>query len=315
MPGQINVSEETDFDIIRYLQNTGALIYVIDCQSEYVGALQNLVAIVHKALGVNPSINIEVLIHKVDGLTDDFRVETQREIIQRTTDELADLGIENPKITFFTTSIYDRSIHEAFSRIVQRLITETATLESMLNSLCSSSGVEKAFLFDVKSKIYLATDSSPVDPQTYEICSDFIDVTMDIDMLYTGRKDKLEIERKIKRLQAPQILDIANGAATDDADSTHDGRSIAGDSHVESVSSPRAHDYDDDAPPRDPTPLKSISKMHNGIVLYMSQMVRGLALVGFIRSETIEKMALVDYNAEIFSEGLKKIWPQFEGKD
>ena len=35
--------------------------------------------------------------------------------------------------------------------------------ENLLNILCSNSGIEKTFLFDVMSKIYIATDSSPVD--------------------------------------------------------------------------------------------------------------------------------------------------------
>ena len=41
-------------------------------------------------------------------------------------------------------------------------------------------GIEKAFLFDVVSKIYIATDASLVDMQTYELCCDMIDVVLDI---------------------------------------------------------------------------------------------------------------------------------------
>jgi hypothetical protein len=47
-----------------------------------------------------------------------------------------------------------------------------------------NSGIEKAFLFDVVSKIYIATDSSPVDMQSYELCSDMIDVVIDISCIY-----------------------------------------------------------------------------------------------------------------------------------
>ncbi|VDK26107.1 unnamed protein product [Anisakis simplex] len=50
------------------------------------------------------------------------------------------------------------------------------------------SNVEKAFLFDVASKIYVATDSAPVDMATYELCCDMIDVTIDISAIY-GCKD------------------------------------------------------------------------------------------------------------------------------
>jgi len=45
-------------------------------------------------------------------------------------------------------------------------------------------GMEKAFLFDIVSKIYVATDSNPVDMQTYELCSDMIDVVIDVSCIY-----------------------------------------------------------------------------------------------------------------------------------
>lgn len=50
--------------------------------------------------------------------------------------------------------------------------------------LLQNSGIEKAFLFDVVSKIYIATDSMPVDMQTYELCCDMIDVVIDISCIY-----------------------------------------------------------------------------------------------------------------------------------
>uniref|UniRef100_A0A1B0C078 Uncharacterized protein n=1 Tax=Glossina palpalis gambiensis TaxID=67801 RepID=A0A1B0C078_9MUSC len=41
-------------------------------------------------------------------------------------------------------------------------------------------GIERAFLFDVVSKIYIATDCSPFDMQSYEFCCDMIDVVIDL---------------------------------------------------------------------------------------------------------------------------------------
>ena len=57
-------------------------------------------------------------------------------------------------------------------------------LENLLNILNSNSGIEKSFLFDVVSKIYIATDGSPVDMQEYELCSDMIDVVIDVSCIY-----------------------------------------------------------------------------------------------------------------------------------
>lgn len=57
---------------------------------------------------------------------------------------------------------------------------------SLINTLhvLQHSGIEKAFLFDVVSKIYIATDSSPVDMQSYELCCDMIDVVIDVSCIY-----------------------------------------------------------------------------------------------------------------------------------
>lgn len=50
--------------------------------------------------------------------------------------------------------------------------------------ILQNSGIEKAFLFDVVSKIYVATDCSPVDMQSYELCCDMIDVVIDLSNIY-----------------------------------------------------------------------------------------------------------------------------------
>eukprot|EP00026_Physarum_polycephalum_P013793 Phypoly_transcript_14235.p1 GENE.Phypoly_transcript_14235~~Phypoly_transcript_14235.p1 ORF type:complete len:226 (+),score=34.72 Phypoly_transcript_14235:291-968(+) len=140
---------------------------------------------VTKASKVNPHITFEVFIHKVDGLSDDHKIEVQRDIQQQAMDELSDAGMaDSTHLSFYLTSIYDHSIFEAFSKVIQKLIPQLPTLENLLDILISNSRIEKAFLVDVVSKIYIATDSSPVDMQTYELCSDMIDVVIDISCIY-----------------------------------------------------------------------------------------------------------------------------------
>lgn len=116
-------------------------------------------------------------------MSDDFKIESQRDIHQRASDDLQDSGLDI-HLSFHLTSIYDHSIFEAFSKVVQKLIPQLATLEHLLNILITNSGIEKAFLFDVVSKIYIATDSAPVDMQTYELCCDMIDVVIDLSDIY-----------------------------------------------------------------------------------------------------------------------------------
>lgn len=252
LPGQLDMFEPS-YDSERLFSTVGSLIYVIDSQDEYLYALQNLQMIINYVIKVNPDINIEVLIHKVDGLSDDFRMDTYRDIMQRVGDELADASLEGINIFYHMTSIFDHTIYEAFSKIVQKLVPELPVLENMLNILCQHSGIEKAYLFDINSKIYLATDLSPVDVETYQVCSDFIDVAIDLDDLYASR---------------------------------------------------RIEDLNDSSSSR----LKCTSKLHNGMVLYLAQMINNQALVALVRADGVQKMTLVDYNVEIFRQGLQRIY-------
>lgn len=47
---------------------------------------------VTKAYKINSNFRFEVFIHKVDGLTEDNKIETQRDIHQRAIDDLSDSG-------------------------------------------------------------------------------------------------------------------------------------------------------------------------------------------------------------------------------
>lgn len=191
LPGHIDFFDAT-FDAVKIFGGCGALIFVIDAQDDYMEALDKLNMTVTRAHKINPDIKFEVFIHKVDGLSDDQKIESQRDIHQRANDNLSDAGFEGIYLSFYLTSIYDHSIFEAFSKVVQKLIPQLPTLENLLNMLISNSGIEKAFLFDVVSKIYIATDSSPVDMQSYELCCDMIDVVLDISCIY-GLQDDNEL--------------------------------------------------------------------------------------------------------------------------
>lgn len=187
-PGHVNYFEAT-FDTSDIFSEIGAVIWVIDAQDEYMDAISRLNTTIENLASSHPRINIEVFVHKVDGLSDDYRTDTFRDIVQRVQDELSDRGLESAPVSFHQTSIYDHSIFEAFSKVIQKLIPELSTLEALLNSLCTSCRIEKAYLFDVLSKIYIATDTSPTDIGTYELCSDFIDVVVDLSEIYGWDRD------------------------------------------------------------------------------------------------------------------------------
>jgi len=150
------------------------------------------------------------------------------------------------------TSIYDHSIFEAFSKVVQKLIPQLPTLENLLDILIAACRIEKAFLIDVVSKIYVATDSSPVDMATYELCSDMIDVVIDISCIYGLRGD-------------------ADGLA-----------------------------YDEKS--------QSLIRLSNGMVLYLREVNKYLALVCLLREENLEKYGLIDYNFKVFRKSISDVF-------
>ena len=159
-----------------------SLVYVVDAQDDYLEALFLLSKTIRLVLSQNSNIHLHVLIHKIDGLSDESRLEIQRDILQRIND---DLQSDDIQVSFHLTSIYDHSIYEAFSKIIQKLIPQLPTLENLLDLLTSTSAIDKAFLFDFSSKLYIATDSAPVDMQSFELCMDMIDVLLDVSFIYS----------------------------------------------------------------------------------------------------------------------------------
>ncbi|KAF9209209.1 hypothetical protein BGZ49_005831, partial [Haplosporangium sp. Z 27] len=313
-PGQMDFFDPT-FDTTAIFGEVGALVFVIDSQDDYMEALARLHTTVVAAYRVNPNITFEVFIHKVDGLSEDYKIDTQRDIQQTTTDELADAGLENVQLAFYLTSIYDHSIFEAFSKVIQKLIPQLPTLENLLNILCANSGIEKAFLFDVISKIYIATDSSPVDSQSYEICSDMIDVIIDISSIYgraaIGAKSQGYLEDQQDGQDDWTQQQDGHGDYEDANTSIHQ-RTRTNDTLSQTVvaSSSRAGSLN--SVPTQQTggnhEAFSVIKMGNGTVLYLREVNKYLALICLLRAETFEKQGLIDYNVHCFKEAMDQVF-------
>ena len=172
----------------QIFRNCQALVFVLDAQDDpYTDALQKLHETIVRANKYNPNIFFEVFIHKVDGdlfLSDEQKVDCQRDTHEQIYAELRERDLDHIQVEFQLTSIYDHSVFEAFSKVVQKLIPHLDHMERLMDILISTCNIEKAFLFDVVSKIYIATDSNPVDMQSYELCSDMIDVVIDISCIY-----------------------------------------------------------------------------------------------------------------------------------
>jgi Ras-related GTP-binding protein C/D len=184
VPSQLSIeSPEIAYSDANF-RELGAVVWVIDVQDDYLSSINSLVNTAGFLAENYPRVHFEVFIHKTDGLSEEYRYDAFREVRQRVQDELSDVGFGHREVAFHQTSIFDHSIYEAISKVVQRLLPQLPALEALLNRLCSTCGMQKAYLFDTVSKIYVATDASPTFLKDYEVCSDYVDVIVDIKALY-----------------------------------------------------------------------------------------------------------------------------------
>ncbi|CAK5084569.1 unnamed protein product [Meloidogyne enterolobii] len=253
-PGQVDPFEAS-FDPNSIFSRCGALLFVIDAQADYDDALKKMVPAIIRSYSINKNIKFEVFVHKVDGLSDETKMETHRKIFQTVQDDLADQGMDHIRINYHMTSIYDHSIFEAFSKVIQKLIKQL-----------SGSNVEKSFLFDVASKIYIATDSSLVDMATYELCCDMIDVTIDISSIYGHKVDQQNTNNNKQQIQ-------------------HQNRPIG---------------FDQDT--------SAMIMLRTRQVIFLRQINVYLALVAVIKEDNFEKQGLIDFNFNVFRQGVEEVF-------
>ena len=262
-----------------------SLIFVVDAQDEpFDHVLQSLTTAVTRALLVNPNMAVEVFINKVDGelfLSDESKYDCRREVMTQVTDELAEAGVgpDAVQIRYHLTSIYDHSIYEALSRVVQRLIPQLPTLENLLNVLVSTCSMEKAYLFDVVSKLYVSTDSGPVDMQSVELCSDMIDVVLDVSGIY-GLGPSHAAVRAAASLTAATSVDTLLSTTVGETDNTLISQSAA-DSLKDDLIDPDTA-YDNDS--------ASVIRLSNGMVRWC--FADGDVVVLFCQTHTMPMYSL-----------------------
>ncbi|WFD19500.1 GTP-binding protein gtr2 [Malassezia caprae] len=188
-----------------------AVIFVIDAQDDYFEALTKLNQVIVTVYGCNKAVHFHVFINKVDGLSEDYKYDTQRDIEQRVMEGLIDSSHElldngepvdldrQVNIKFYLTSIFDSSVFVAFSRIQQqllqglnepqappsvRMVSLTDALETACNLLCSTCQFEKAYLFDIPSRTFVACDTSPFDLALFDVMFQYIRFLRQFNDLY-----------------------------------------------------------------------------------------------------------------------------------
>lgn len=241
------------------LKGCSTLIYVIDAHEEdYEDSLPKLVETIDFAYRINPSIHFEVFLHKVDAdvMPEEIKAERQQGIQNYVSTELSDVHAD-VLVSYYLTSIYDHSALEAFSKVVQKLVLQLPILNTLLDKLVESCIIDKCYLLDVFTKLYIASDSNPVDGPTYELCADLVDVVIDVSCIYGF--------------------------------SPEDGTAVP---------------YDQQS--------SSAIRLNSGLVLYLKEVSRYLALVCVIREDSFIKRSLLDFNIQCFRKSLVQILNEVE---
>ncbi|KAG1877231.1 Gtr1/RagA G protein conserved region-domain-containing protein [Suillus subluteus] len=155
--------------------------------SQHPVSNSKLVEFIVAACQINPDINLySYTKQKGFKRTTRSHAENFRQIHERVMDHLVD---ESPEFEQFPlnihlASIYDHPLREAFSRVLHKLIDSLPYLEELLNVFYSNTASPKAFLFDTSSKIHVATDTSPVDQATHNLCCDYLSMLNSFGPLY-----------------------------------------------------------------------------------------------------------------------------------
>lgn len=120
------VASETDREII---ETCGAVIYVLDIQMDVSPqAIQQFLGIFKTFSVINPKIHFSVFIHKTDLETfmlEEKRNDALKAVRDKISEELESINIPaTKKIDYHVTSIFEASLWESMSKVVQQLWTK-----------------------------------------------------------------------------------------------------------------------------------------------------------------------------------------------
>ncbi|KII85120.1 hypothetical protein PLICRDRAFT_94696 [Plicaturopsis crispa FD-325 SS-3] len=287
------------------LSQFSSLIFVIDIRDLYQQPISKLVDFITAAYHEKPDLNLEVFVHKAEKLQEDDKIENFRQIDGRITDRLLDQSpnYQEMPINFHLTSVYDHSLHEAFSRVLHKLIESLPYLEDLLNVFCANSQSPKAFLFDTTSRLYVATDASPVDSATHNLCCDYLHMLNSFGPLYKSTATNS------RRLQSPSQSALTPPPTTASSSSSSVHHSLP-----TSPSSSHSLSPTSGATPARakelfyPSASTTLSPSTSGTTLTYHLITRQLALLALIPTAVYEtRRGLVEYNVVFFREGVQEI--------
>ena len=185
------------------------LIFIIDLQevTDYTYIhFENLIKAIDP---IKEKTQIEAFLHKADGhfFAQPGSNRLKADIASKLKDIVTSME-NNQDIVITTTSIYDHTMFEAFSKMYQKAIVKNNSLSNIIDNVSEMTRFERCFLFDIERKVYLASDNDMSDINCFEICSDMIDVIKDTEGIYRDPKDKSDADKT-------SVIKITNNAIED----------------------------------------------------------------------------------------------------
>ncbi|CCW70005.1 unnamed protein product [Phytomonas sp. Hart1] len=304
-PGQNDPFDEKNsanrYDVNQLLENCGVIVFVMDCRELVDDARVRLLDTICAAYRYSPDLCVEVFIHKVDALSEDHQVDLLVSL-QRRVEEEVKQQLENttpPKLNFNLTSIYDHSVFQAFSLVVQRLIKiKLPFINELLQMLNSNSNICLSYLFLSRSKIYIAVDErTRLKARTYDLCSDAIEVMVRMSQIYTSYNSKHDSNSAVPRRASHG--DFTHSHELDDNDIRTRKEMVSTNcSFTKTV-----HLEEEEEEERIALlehGARAVIQLNNDDNIYVRELPSSLTIVLMIKQKDMEYRALIDRNVDEF---------------
>eukprot|EP00758_Cryptobia_borreli_P018449 Tbor_TRINITY_DN687_c0_g1::TRINITY_DN687_c0_g1_i1::g.1587::m.1587/K16186/RRAGC_D; Ras-related GTP-binding protein C/D len=317
-PGQIDPFDKENAATLslykpeKIFQNCGAVVFVMDCDQHLVEAQNRLLSTILAAHEVGCEANIEVFIHKVDEIENDKRNDIYRKIKRYIDDALGSKKKElEKKIYYNLTTIFDNSVFQAFSLVVQNLIKKQMPyIVELLTMLKNQSKLEHVFLLDRTSKIYLAKDEDAA-PECYELLGDALEVFEEFSDVYTCGVPLASYAAQGNSTGSRSGIHLSTGAPNDGVSGCND---VNDNTDRDSIEQHNHHPLLQ-LPPRAAALLDTSSgiiELSGGRLIFIKHLENPLVLAGEVMEKDFSNRTLIDYNVAIFGEAVAKVFEAVE---
>ena len=192
---------KADKEYDKYLKLCNVLIFIVDynptkeSKTEQMDYFKNNILPI---LNKYPSISLYIFIHKIDNYNCNSILQSQyneeaKQIQSQIEQQMYPIFDEDKlKNKLFITSIYDSTLIEAFSNILQNILPQNENLCILLSNL----GIKNSYIFDMNNKFCIAKDVEigKDNENMFEICINMINFVIEMSHIYDENDDEKIID-------------------------------------------------------------------------------------------------------------------------